>query len=438
MPKLMYVDTNKSYDFKSGKSILNVSISNNVNHLHACGGLGKCSTCRVQITEGLDNCAPRSDKEQNIAEKLEFPDDIRLACQTTLNGDVAIRTLFKKNSDIKFAQAALQSSGSIGSNKNVAILFADIENFTPLSERLETFDVMYLLNRYFDFAGDIVMRNGGEINNYIGDAFLAIFGLDNAGDETFRAVKAGLELQSELKDFANSVEESFDELFRVRIGIHFGEAIIGMLGCRGTERLSVIGDTVNMAARAETANKEADTEMLITENAYEQIQDRVQVKDFIRTKLKGTSERITLYEIESIIGESTSKDQSDLLVKEGIKWRRVAPSSQLSESAKIEFNLNGDDVLLFRYQDEVRAVSGSCTHMNLPLAMGEIDRHGNIACPFHGTSYCTKEGSIQKWCEGISEDEPAEKAQMMKSLKKTPLKTYTAMEYDNTIWIDCS
>ena len=94
---------------------------------------------------------------------------------------------------------------------NSAILFADIEDFTPLSERLASFDIMYLLNKYFDFAGNIVMRIGGEINNYIGDAFLAIFGLDAEGYETFRAVKAGLELRSELEDFANTVEENFDK-----------------------------------------------------------------------------------------------------------------------------------------------------------------------------------------------------------------------------------
>ena len=57
------------------------------------------------------------------------------------------------------------------------------------------------------------MRNGGDMKNYIGDAFLAIFGLDGEGDETFRAVNAGLELQSELKNFANSVEENFYEQF---------------------------------------------------------------------------------------------------------------------------------------------------------------------------------------------------------------------------------
>ena len=114
---------------------------------------------------------------------------------------------------------------------------------------------------------------------------MQIRALDGDGDETFRAVKAGLELQAELKSFATSVEQNFDEEFKIRIGVHFGEAIVGMLGCRGTERLSVIGDTVNMAARAESANKEADTTMLITENAYNQIKDRVEVEDFIRTKL---------------------------------------------------------------------------------------------------------------------------------------------------------
>ena len=435
MPKLNYTDEKHEVEFSEAQSILEISNENQVDHLHVCGGLGRCSTCRVQILDGLENCSERSQKEQLIADKLDFPDDVRLACQTLLSGDAKIRKLFKNQTDIKFAQAAMQSSGSIGSNKQVAILFADIEDFTPLSERLASFDVMYLLNKYFDFAGNIVMKNGGEINNYIGDAFLAIFGLDGEGDETFRAVKAGLELQSDLKNFASTVEENFDEEFKIRIGIHFGEAIIGMLGCRGTERLSVIGDTVNMAARAESANKEADTTMLITENAYNQIQDRVEVEDFIRTKLKGTSERITLYEIKSVKGESLVAQKHDALVKDGIKWTRAGASKDLSKENKIEFELDGDDVLLFRFNGDVRAVQNTCTHMNLPLSGGEIDENGHITCPFHGTSYCTKDGGVQKWCDGLPEDMPPENVQMMKSMKQVPLNTFNAIDYEGNIWV---
>ena len=435
MPILFYTDDNCDFEFSEAQNILSISQENKVDHLHVCGGLGKCSTCRVQILEGLENCSERSLTEQNIADRLDFPDDVRLACQTIISGDVKIRKLFKNPEDVKFAQAAMQTSGSIGSNKQLAILFADIENFTPLSERLASFDVMYLLNKYFDFAGNIVMRNGGEINNYIGDAFLAIFGLDGDGDETFRAVKAGLELQAELKSFATSVEQNFDEEFKIRIGVHFGEAIVGMLGCRGTERLSVIGDTVNMAARAESANKEADTTMLITENAYKQIKDRVEVEDFIRTKLKGTSERITLYEIKSVKGESLVAKKHDALVRDGVKWTRVASSKDLSGENKIEFDFRGEDILLFRFEDEVRAIQNSCTHMNLPLSSGVLDDNGHILCPFHGSAYCTQDGTVQKWCEGLPEDMPPENVQMMKSMKQVPLKTFMALEYDKNIWV---
>ena len=435
MPKLTFADEKCDLQFLEAQSILEISKENKLEHLHVCGGLGKCSTCRVQILDGLQNCSERSEKELVIADKLDFPDDVRLACQTLLSGDATVRKLFKSQSDIKFAQAALQSSGSIGSNKQVAILFADIENFTPLSERLASFDIMYLLNKYFDFAGNIVMRNGGEINNYIGDAFLAIFGLDGEGDETFRAVKAGLELQSELKDFANTVEENFDEDFKIRIGIHFGEAIVGMLGCKGTERLSVIGDTVNMAARAESANKEADTTMLITENAYKQIEERVEVEDFIRTKLKGTSERITLYEIKSVKGESLVAKKHDALVKDGIKWTRAGASKEVTGENKLEFELDGEDILLFRFNGEMRAIQNTCTYMNLPLSGGQIDEDGHITCPFHGTAYCTNEGTVQKWCNELPGDMPPENIHMMMSMKQVPLKIYSAVELEDSLWV---
>ena len=150
-------------------------------------------------------------------------------------------------------------------------------------------------------------------------------------------------MQSDLKNFDSTVEKNFDEEFKIRIEIHFGEVIIGKLGCRGTERLSVISDIVNKATRAESANKEADTRTLFTENAYKQIQDRVEVEDFIRTKLNGTSERITLNEIKSVKGESLIAKKHDALVKDGIKWKRAGASKDLLEGNKIEFELDGDD-----------------------------------------------------------------------------------------------
>ena len=174
-----------------------------------------------------------------------------------------------------------------------------------------------------------------------------------------------------------------------------------MLGCKDTERLSVIGDTVNMAARAESANKEADTTMFITENAYKQIEDRVEVEDFIRTKLKGTSERITLYEIKSVTGETLVAKKHGALVKECTWWKRATASKDLSGKNIFEFDFDCEDILLFRFEDEIRAIQNSCTHMNLPLSSGVIDENGHILCPYHGSAYCTHDGTVQKWCEGL-------------------------------------
>lgn len=82
MPKLTYADEKREVEFSEAQSILEISNENQVEHLHVCGGLGRCSTCRVQILNGLENCSERSQKEQLIADKLDFPDDVRLACQT--------------------------------------------------------------------------------------------------------------------------------------------------------------------------------------------------------------------------------------------------------------------------------------------------------------------------------------------------------------------
>lgn len=208
-----------------------------------------------------------------------------------------------------------------------------------------------------------------------------------------------------------------------------------MLGCRGTERLSVISDIVNKATRAESANKEADTRTLFTENAYKQIQDRVEVEDFIRTKLNGTSERITLYEIKSVKGESLIAKKHDALFQDRIKWKRAGVSKDLLYGNKIEFELDGDDLLLSSFNTDVRAVQNTCTHMNLPLSGEEIDKNGHITCPFHGTSYRSRDNGIQKWCDGLPEDMLSENVQMMKSMKKIPLNTFNAIDYESSIWV---
>jgi class 3 adenylate cyclase len=354
MAKLYFNPDAISTEVQDLESILTAALRNGIDHLHACGGSARCSTCRVQVLSGLENCSARNELELQLADRHHFSDDVRLACQTAITGDVHVRRLLVDNEDLKFSSVNLKKLGPIGSHRKVAILFADIQGFTPMSERMQSYDVMYVLNKYFDFAGQIINANGGEINNYIGDAFLAIFGLDDASDEVFRAIKAGLEIQDNLVTFAKTIETNFNEEFKVRIGINYGDVIIGMLGSRGTERLSVIGDTVNMAARVEAANKESDTFMLVSEVAYQEVKDRVEVHDYIRVKLKGTSERSSLYEISKVLGETNAIKSLKTRIFEGAVWHRSFKSAKILEKDKKVIQLFDKDLLLFRYNGELK------------------------------------------------------------------------------------
>ncbi len=433
--KISFKPDNISTEISTDESILTAALRNGINHLHACGGSARCSTCRIQVVSGLENCNPRNELELKLADTHNFSDDVRLACQTTITGNVDIRRLLVDIEDLKFSTLNHKKLGPIGSHRKVAILFADIQGFTPMSERMQSYDVMYVLNKYFDFAGKIINANGGEINNYIGDAFLAVFGLDDAGDEVFRAIKSGLEIQDNLITFAKTIEVNFNEEFKVRIGIHYGDAIIGMLGSRGTERLSVIGDTVNTAARVEAANKESDTFMLVSETAYEEVRDRVEVHDYIRVKLKGTSERSSLYEISKVIGDTNALKNLKTRVLEGTVWHRSFKSAEVLDKDKKVIQLFDKDLLIFRFGGELKVVQNNCPHMNLPLDAGQITDNGTILCPFHDSEFCIHTGEVKRWVENLPPMIPEKQAELMKGIKPVPIQLFQAQEIDGYIWI---
>ena len=433
--KISFKPDNISTEISTDESILTAALRNGINHLHACGGSARCSTCRIQVVSGLENCNPRNELELKLADTHNFSDDVRLACQTTITGNVDIRRLLVDIEDLKFSTLNHKKLGPIWSHRKVAILFADIQGFTPMSERMQSYDVMYVLNKYFDFAGKIINANGGEINNYIGDAFLAIFGLDDAGDEVFRAIKSGLEIQDNLITFAKTIEVNFNEEFKVRIGIHYGDAIIGMLGSRGTERLSVIGDTVNTAARVEAANKESDTFMLVSETAYEEVRDRVEVHDYIRVKLKGTSERSSLYEISKVIGDTNALKNLKTRVLEGTVWHRSFKSAEVLDKDKKVIQLFDKDLLIFRFGGELKVVQNNCPHMNLPLDAGQITDNGTILCPFHDSEFCIHTGEVKRWVENLPPMIPEKQAELMKGIKPVPIQLFQAQEIDGYIWI---
>lgn len=150
--------------------------------------------------------------------------------------------------------------------RHVAILFFDIRNFTTFSESRSPVEVVNFLNTVFEVAVDVVNRNNGIINKFLGDGFMAVFGapLSNGWDSQ-NAVKAALEIRDVLEE-----EQSSGRLQSMNfgIGIHSGEAVTGNVGSKERKEYTIIGDSVNLASRIEQLNKQFHSRILVSENVY--------------------------------------------------------------------------------------------------------------------------------------------------------------------------
>lgn len=299
MPNVFYILEKQTVEADPAETILQASLRAGIPHAHACGGNARCSTCRVVIVEGLEHCVARNDLEQKLADRLHFSPDIRLACQTTICDDIKLRRLVLDDEDLQLTdqRSAGAAPTSVGEEKRLAVLFSDIRGFTPFAEALPPYDVVHVLNRYFNDMGVVINRNGGQIDNYMGDGLMALFGMENESGAALQAVKAGLEMLTATEHLKPYLEAIYARSFQIGVGIHYGEVVVGAIGAQSLKRVTAIGDAVNLASRIEAANKQAATKLLISEETYNEVKDQVQVGKTINATLPGKKGEYALYEV---------------------------------------------------------------------------------------------------------------------------------------------
>lgn len=299
MPNVFYILEKQTIAAHPAETLLQASLRAGIPHAHACGGTARCSTCRVVIVEGLEACIARNDLEQKLADRLHLTPEVRLACQTTIRDDVKLRRLVLDEKDLQLTdqRAAGAAPTSAGEEKRLAVLFSDIRGFTPFAEALPPFDVVHVLNRYFNDMGLVINRNGGQIDNYMGDGLMALFGMQDENGAPLNAVKAGLDMLAAMELLQPYLEAIYSGSFHIGIGIHYGEVVVGAIGAQSLKRVTAIGDAVNLASRIEAANKHAGTRLLISQETYHQVKDRVTIGKTTNATLPGKKGEYTLYEV---------------------------------------------------------------------------------------------------------------------------------------------
>ena len=251
-------------DVVRGTSVLEASRLAGIPHAHVCGGRGRCSTCRVRVRGDIGSIDPSSEAEQRVLRRIGAIANVRLACQLRPKGAVEVTPLlppFAYAMDgrrrVDFAQ---------GSEREIAILFADIRGFTALSEGRLPYDVVFILNRYFAAVGRAVESAGGRVDKFLGDGVMALFGIESGAQQGCREALTAARLMSERMGELNaSLRGEIERPLRIGIGIHAGPIIVGEMGYGGATAMTAIGDAVNTASRLEELTKEYTVELVVSE-----------------------------------------------------------------------------------------------------------------------------------------------------------------------------
>ncbi len=183
-------------------------------------------------------------------------------------------------------------------NREITILLSDIRGFTALSERYKAADIVRILNLYFTEMNEVILRYGGQIDKYMGDAIMVLFGIqDNNIDPVHRAVACAVEMQIAMDKVNQNKSLGLPELF-MGIGINTGMVSTGLVGSELHNEYTVIGDGVNLTSRIEAHSLRG--QILVSEHSYKKVKNEVGVGTVNKVRVKGKSKPVTLYELTSV------------------------------------------------------------------------------------------------------------------------------------------
>jgi adenylate cyclase len=229
-----------------------------------------------------------------------------------------------------------------GEKKNLTVLFSDIRGFTSISEELPPEKVVTILNEYLTPMTDIVFKNDGLLNKYMGDAIMAIFGTPVFTEKhAFQACETALEMLEELERLNKKWAAENKPTLGIGIGINTGFMHVGNMGSNVLFDYTVIGDSVNLASRLEGINKIYGTSAIISEDTFSAVKEYFTCRELDSVRVKGKVKPVRVYELFSRFGGE--KPEWIEMYEEGLVLYRQGKFDRALEFFKKVLNIKKDD-----------------------------------------------------------------------------------------------
>lgn len=201
-----------------------------------------------------------------------------------------------------------------GETKNATVFFSDIRGFTAISESMAPSEVVEFLNQYMTLMVDIIYKNNGVVDKFIGDAIMAVWGAPvSKGNDTEDCIVSALRMREALMRFNANRGNREKPLIKIGCGINTGPVLAGQIGSNDRLEYTVIGDTVNLASRIESLNKPFGTDILVSEATYNLIKRRFHCVAMHKIKVKGKAKPQQIFAVLGEIGDRKApKNLSEL------------------------------------------------------------------------------------------------------------------------------
>jgi adenylate cyclase len=294
-----------SVEIDPEQSLLDAALTAGIQHVHVCGGIAECSTCRVLVLEGAERLSAPNEREKRLNDLMHFPRNVRLACQTTVLGDqVKLKRIIRDESDINLyaGEDSTLASHQIGEQLEMVLFFFDIRDFTVFTETHLAFDVIHIIRKLFSIFQKIIEDNGGRIIETMGDGFYAVFGCGSGRQgSVLGAVQSGLMILKEVDTLNETYfKPYFEEIIQVGMGVHIGKVISGEIRVGSIDRRFAMGLPVNIAARLQNATKELNNSFIVSAEAYDHLPEQLQTHTSTYVRLKGIANEVKVF----LVGEA--------------------------------------------------------------------------------------------------------------------------------------